>query len=67
MFTPMCPYIKNEKRVDRTRCECCKFTFPDAQARRELLYGICASKEAWKDCIFKKTLDNYYERKYNNG
>lgn len=64
-FTGMCPYLRNTKKVEVTICECAKFTFPDRQARRDVLYGYCGHTDAWKTCPFKLTMDKYYERKFN--
>ena len=63
-FAGMCPYLKEAKTVDRTICECARFTFPDRIARREILYGYCGHPNDWKNCPFKKAMDNFYERKY---
>ena len=64
-FAGMCPYLKEAKTVDRTICECARFTFPDRIARREILYGYCGHPSDWKSCPFKKAMDNFYERKYS--
>lgn len=64
-FAGMCPYLKDAKSVERTVCECARFTFPDRIARREILYGYCGHPTAWKICPLKKTMDNFYERKYD--
>lgn len=65
-FAGMCPYLKNTKTVEVTVCECARFTFPDRQARRDVLYGCCGHPDAWRQCIFKVAMDGYYERKYAN-
>lgn len=64
-FAGMCPYLKDAKSVERTVCECARFTFPDRIIRREILYGYCGHPTAWKECPFKRALDNYYERKFS--
>ena len=64
-FAGMCPYLKEAKTVDRTICECARFTFPDRMARREILYGYCGHTDDWKICPFKRAMDNFYERKYS--
>ena len=63
-FTGMCPYLKDAKTVERTVCECARFTFPDKIARREILYGYCGHLDARKRCPLKVAMDNYYERKF---
>lgn len=64
-FAGMCPYLKDAKTVERTVCECARFTFPDKMARREILYGYCGHPDAWMRCPLKVAMDNYYERKYS--
>ena len=60
----MCPYLKDAKDASRTVCECARFTFPDRGARREILYGYCAHPTEWKNCPLKKSMDHYYDRRY---
>ena len=50
--------------MERTICECARFTFPDRQSRRDILYGYCGHPSAWRACPLKLAMDNYYERKY---
>lgn len=64
-FAGMCPYLKNAKKVEVTVCECARFTFPDRQARRDVLYGCCGHPSAWRNCVFKLAMDKYYDRKYS--
>lgn len=63
-YTGICPYLKDARSSEINVCECAKFTFPDKVARREVLYGYCGHPTEWKNCMFKKVLDGYYERKY---
>ncbi len=65
-FTGYCPYLKETRKSNETLCECARFSFPDKLARRELLYGYCGHPEKWKECQFKKIMDDYYERKYRS-
>lgn len=65
-FTGMCPYLKEAKSVERTVCECARFTFPDKMTRREILYGYCGHPTAWGSCPLKVAMDNFYERKFEN-
>jgi len=53
--------------MERTVCECAKFTFPDKVARREVVYGYCGHPENWKACMLKAVMDRYYDRKYADG
>ena len=64
-FTGMCPYLKDARSLERTICECARFTFPDRMTRREVLYGICGHPNAWRDCPFKLAMDHHYDRKYS--
>lgn len=61
-----CPYYKTEKHGKYLYCECARIQFPDSIARRQIVYKFCASPEGYKACVFKKVLDDYYERLYNN-
>ena len=63
-FAGMCPYLRDARGMERTICECAKFTFPDKVARREVVYGYCGHPENWKVCTFKAIMDRYYDRKY---
>ena len=63
-FAGMCPYLKNIKKSDGALCECARFTFPDKQARRDVLYGFCGHPDAWRGCMFKQVMDRYYDRKF---
>ena len=63
-FAGMCPYLKNTKQSDGAVCECARFTFPDKQSRRDVLYGYCGHPDAWRKCMFKLIMDRYYDRKY---
>ena len=64
-FTGMCPYLKDARSMERTICECARFTFPDKSTRREVLYGMCGHPTAWRACPFKLAMDNHYDRKYS--
>ena len=66
-FAGMCPYLKNTKKSDGALCECARFTFPDKESRREVLYGYCGHPDAWKKCMLKQILDRYYDRKYDQS
>ncbi len=63
-FAGMCPYLKNTKKADGAVCECARFTFPDKQSRRDVLYGYCGHPDAWRGCMFKLIMDRYYDRKF---
>lgn len=63
-FTGMCPYLKDMRSLERTVCECAKFTFPDKACRREILYGFCGHPTGWRACPFKLAMDHHYDRKY---
>ncbi len=63
-FTGMCPYLKDARSLERTICECARFTFPDKSARREILYGYCGHPSAWKVCPLKLAMDHHYERRF---
>ena len=64
-FRGTCPYINEVGKEKRIVCEGMKFAFPDKQAKREIIYGYCAHPTGWRECPFKKMMDNFYERKYN--
>lgn len=65
-YAIMCPYMKTIKDGLEMSCECARFRFPDKQARRDVIYGVCAHPTAWQTCTFKLVLDKYYyERKYS--
>ena len=64
-FRGTCPYVNEVGKEKRIVCECMKFSFPDRKAKREIIYGYCAHPTNWKECPFKKMMDNFYERKYN--
>ena len=64
-FTGMCPYLKDARSMERTICECARFTFPDKISRREVLYGMCGHPSAWRACPFKLAMDHHYDRKYS--
>ena len=66
-FRGVCPYIKELGKDKQLACECASFNFPDKGAKRDVIYGYCAHPDNWKECLFKKAMDNFYERKYNNG
>ena len=53
--------------MERTICECARFTFPDKGTRREVLYGVCGHPSAWRACPFKLAMDHHYDRKYSLG
>lgn len=58
--------MKNAKTVETAACECARFTFPDKQARRDVLYGCCGHPDAWRGCVFKLAMDSYYyNRKFS--
>ncbi len=63
-YAGMCPYLKNTKKADGAVCECARFTFPDKQSRRDVLYGYCGHPDAWRECMFKQIMDRYYDRKF---
>ncbi len=63
-FTGMCPYLKDARSMERTICECARFTFPDKLTRREILYGFCGHPSAWRQCPLKLAMDHHYDRKY---
>ncbi len=64
-FAGVCPYLKNIKDANTTVCECARFTFPDREAKRDVLYRYCGHTDAWKECPFKMVMDKYYDRKYS--
>ncbi len=64
-FTGMCPYLKDARNLERTVCECARFTFPDKISRRDILYKYCGHPTGWKQCAFKSVMDGYYERIYS--
>ncbi len=60
----ICPYYVRDRGKGLVYCECARFRFPDAGARREIVYRFCAHPTGYKDCMIKQSLDHYYERKY---
>lgn len=63
-----CPFFVEERRHEGGRrrqffyCEFCRFQFPDAAARREIVYGICCDPDSWQACTIYKMSSAYYER-----
>ncbi len=64
MRVGICPYYVRDRGKGLVYCECARFRFPDAGARREILYRFCAHPTGYKSCALKVALDHYYERKY---
>ncbi len=60
----ICPYYVRDRGKGLVYCECARFRFPDAGARREIVYKFCAHPTGYKNCMLKQSLDHYYERKY---
>jgi hypothetical protein len=60
-----CPYFVKDKGDGYVYCECARFRFPDKKARRDIIYTYCAHPDGYKECVLKKVMDQYYERKYN--
>ncbi len=60
----ICPYYIRDRGKGQVYCECARFRFPDAPARREIVYRFCAHPQGYKDCVIKQCMDHYYERKY---
>ena len=56
-----CPYYRYEK-AGITHCECADLHFPDAEARREVLYNYCANAENYRKCPLHTAMEHYYER-----
>ncbi len=62
----ICPYFVRDRGKGLVYCECARFRFPDAGARREIVYRFCAHPTGYKACAIKVCLDNYYERKFEH-
>ena len=60
----ICPYFQRDRGRGLVYCECARFRFPDKEARREIVYKLCAHPDDYKKCVLKQMLDHYYERKY---
>lgn len=71
-----CPYYRRErekKGEDKSGmgymyCEMARFSFPDKQARRNLLYKYCCKNgvsDTGEKCTVKEILDIYYEGEEN--
>ncbi len=58
-----CPFYRYEKE-GVSHCECGDWHFPDAQVRRDVLYGLCAHPTNYRNCPFYAALERFYERKY---
>lgn len=64
MINGECPFFRsNEGRY--LSCEIGKFKFPDMTARDQVVINHCAGD--YKQCMFYKILNDYYERKYENN
>lgn len=61
MINAECPFFQIEAGRLLT-CELGKFKFPDYTARNEVVLKHCAGD--YKQCMFYKILQDYYERKY---
>lgn len=60
----ICPYFLRDRGRGQVICECARFRFPDAPARREIVYRFCAHPTGYKACVIKQAMDHYYERRY---
>ena len=60
----MCPYFLKDNGLKAMYCECIRIKFPDKQSRRDIVFRYCAHPDGYRDCVFKKMMDEYYERKY---
>ncbi len=60
----ICPYYVRDRGNGLVYCECARFRFPDAEARREIVYRFCAHPTGYKTCMLKISLDHHYERKF---
>lgn len=66
----MCPFFCRERRGERGNrqdffyCEFARFRFPDAVARREVLYGLCCNSQpdGWQSCTVYRMSEEYYRR-----
>ena len=63
-FEGICPYFLRERK-GYFYCECCRFKFPDAVARRKWVYRFCAHPSGWKECKIKKLIDDFYKEDAN--
>ena len=55
----ICPYFDNDS-AGIIKCEIGNLRIMDNQMKREVGYGLCASK--YGECPFKVALDHYWER-----
>ena len=63
----MCPYFQRDRGNGIVNCEGARLRFPDRQARRDIVYRICAHPTGYNDCPLKQALDGYYQRRYETG
>lgn len=61
MINCECPFFVTETSRYLT-CEIGKIKFPDLKARNNIVLRYCAGN--YKECMFYKNLQEYYERKY---
>jgi len=60
-----CPYISGTD-AKIVRCDGgCKLVFPTLAVCRNFVRSNCASNEGWKNCNIAKTLQGYYEFKFD--
>lgn len=56
-----CPFFKKENGL-KTHCEGGVVIHPDREARKDFIFGLCASEYCWNQCSIAKSLNRYYER-----
>lgn len=71
----MCPFFRRERRYeDKTRrkfyyCDFGRLEFPDKEARREMLFGVCCNTgpDGFRSCPIYRMSTNYYDRAMKGG
>ena len=60
---PYCPFYRKDT-VDKLYCEGGTIKLPDREAKREILFDVCAGEKSHKNCTLYKMLMNHYDREY---
>lgn len=60
----ICPYFIRDRGKGVIYCECARFHFPDKLSRREIVYSYCAHPTGYRQCVLKKAMDGFYQRKF---
>jgi hypothetical protein len=60
----ICPFFRKVREGGKINCEFATIKPPDKESFDEFVENYCANETDYKNCVFYKLLDEYYERKY---